>query len=564
MASPIGSSPFLKLPPDIGAEIGRSYLKPEDIFSLRLASKGDKEFVDKFLKIFWRSLEKKAPEGPVEMPSVMAEIAKDNPEIDKPLNCFWKLTEKFVQNGVEITDKLLPITAPQFKCLQDSVKIEQDRALVTIWPQIASYLSLPLQFQSDTIRQWLNSSPAQAALYISLDLDSRGLRVLPSEIAKLKYLKELFLSGNKLKDLPVTIGDFDQLKILFIARNQLKTLPDAIGTLTKLKTLNVSDNKLKTLPITISALTELQVLNIHNNHLETLPDEIRTLTELQELYLSYNWIKIFPTALGALTGLLKLELHHNQLENVPPDGIRTLTKLEQLYLAHNQLKILPDTIGLLVELRKLWLNYNQLEDLPVTMGALTGLRTLELCYNQFQSLPKVVRAFTGLLSFSFHVNPLMFVPDEVLSSNLAREETIQDFTKELEYPSNFPLAKLYSAIIHKEPEDEIKTLFNTLFKDDQALIFEMLLVYSGNPQGSRQWSEDHVYDNMSIFYRAVREAIRSKFERVSSDEKNQIYENIRTLTNRFYPSEEQWEEYKSQRNLPLLADAMDLWKFEKS
>lgn len=61
---------------------------------------------------------------------------------------------------------------------------------------------------------------------------------------------------------------------------------------------------------------------------------------------------------------------------------------------------------------------------------------------------------------------------------------------------------------------------------------------------------------MSIFYRAVREAILSKLEQFSQDKKNLVYGNVDKLANnRNLPK---WGERNALYNLPLLADAMAL------
>lgn len=381
MASPI-TNIFSILPLDIAGEVGK-YLDPSSIYSVRLTCKDYKNITDIILKKLWFDLKKSAPEGVVDIQNAMAEIADNDPNIDKPLSCFRKLAEKFVQNGVEISREL-PITALQFTDLQNQ-PLEQDKALVAIWPEIATRLGRhdPRLYTAKGIRYWLDNNPALLDGIVVLNLSCLQLKVLPREIANFKKLIKLDLSAN-----------------------ELESLPDAIRALTELQKLDLFSNKLKTLPDAIGALINLEELDLFSNELKTLPD-----------------------AIGFLTKLQKLELYGNQLKTLP-DAIKALTGLEYL-----------------------------------SFGA------------QFESLPDAIGDLTRLKYLSAYKNPLMFISDKILSSNCAalqENTTIKDFKKELEYPSQSSLARLYQAIIRRKSEDEIKSLFSTLSPNDKNRIFKMV------------------------------------------------------------------------------------------
>lgn len=68
-----------------------------------------------------------------------------------------------------------------------------------------------------------------------VDLSSRGIRVVPTEICQLKHLQSLSLGFNKLTTLDPQIAQLATLTKLTLSGNQLKALPAEIGQLTNLR-----------------------------------------------------------------------------------------------------------------------------------------------------------------------------------------------------------------------------------------------------------------------------------------------------------------------------------------
>ena len=79
---------------------------------------------------------------------------------------------------------------------------------------------------------------------VQLDL-SRNLLTgsLPTEVAKLQYLKVLDLSNNKFTSVPPELGNLRNLEVLNLSNNLITSLPYELGNLSNLKVLNISGNE---------------------------------------------------------------------------------------------------------------------------------------------------------------------------------------------------------------------------------------------------------------------------------------------------------------------------------
>ena len=79
---------------------------------------------------------------------------------------------------------------------------------------------------------------------INLYLNHNALTSIPPEIAKLRHLELLDLSGNNLSSVPPELGMLTQLKEFYLFDNHLVTLPPELGSLHQLQTLGVEGNPL--------------------------------------------------------------------------------------------------------------------------------------------------------------------------------------------------------------------------------------------------------------------------------------------------------------------------------
>ena len=132
------------------------------------------------------------------------------------------------------------------------------------------------------------------------------------------------------------------------------------------------------------------------------------------------------------------------------------------------------------------------------------------------------------------------------------------------HQSSSPLAKLYQSIMRKDREDDIKAFFLSLSLADKNLIFEMVWAVAGRlPTNDLQWGEHHVFNDMNCFYLAVRKGISTKLDRLSQEQKNQVYHNVYRFAAAYRlvdgnNTDLQWGEHHALENLPRLADAVAL------
>ncbi|KAI0268726.1 Endonuclease/exonuclease/phosphatase [Gloeopeniophorella convolvens] len=80
---------------------------------------------------------------------------------------------------------------------------------------------------------------------INLYLNHNALTAVPAEIAKLRHLELLDLSGNNLQTLPSELGMLTKLKELYLFDNHIATIPPELGTLHQLQTLGIEGNPLE-------------------------------------------------------------------------------------------------------------------------------------------------------------------------------------------------------------------------------------------------------------------------------------------------------------------------------
>ncbi|EGO00230.1 hypothetical protein SERLA73DRAFT_107255 [Serpula lacrymans var. lacrymans S7.3] len=97
----------------------------------------------------------------------------------------------------------------------------------------------------------LKNIPSHSGLFsftflINLYLNHNALSSVPPEIAKLRHLELLDLSGNNLTVIPSEVGMLTHLKELYVFDNHISTLPSELGTLHQLQTLGVEGNPLDT------------------------------------------------------------------------------------------------------------------------------------------------------------------------------------------------------------------------------------------------------------------------------------------------------------------------------
>lgn len=254
-----------------------------------------------------------------------------------------------------------------------------------------------------------------------LTLEGQGIIKLPDEIKALKNLKAIYLWENPKLDLVHTfnlLAELPNLSLLHLAdyeqTGQPTKLPTEIGKLKKLKELNCIYSNMDRLPTEIGKLENLEILNLNGINFSNIPNELFNLRNLRSLSITVaNATSTdIPNFIFDLPNLHKLRLHGCHLTNLPA-GMAKLNQLQSLDLGNNPLLDLNTTLPILkklVNLKELFM-YNIYFD--------------EMYLNQlsdFQSLNTLSLFFCGLSKLPSNFNQLRNIRQIYLAGNIFSDE----------------------------------------------------------------------------------------------------------------------------------------------
>ncbi|PNX58219.1 NBS-containing resistance-like protein, partial [Trifolium pratense] len=119
----------------------------------------------------------------------------------------------------------------------------------------------------------------------TLDLNDLGIKMVPSSIEEMKYLRYLDLSHNNMEKLPSCITTLIHLQTLKLSQcHALKKLPKDMGNLSSLNHLGIEGClRLTHMPSGISKLTDLQTLSLFVASKKHVSGGLRSLTNLNKL-----------------------------------------------------------------------------------------------------------------------------------------------------------------------------------------------------------------------------------------------------------------------------------------
>ncbi|XP_022927452.1 probable LRR receptor-like serine/threonine-protein kinase RFK1 isoform X1 [Cucurbita moschata] len=212
--------------------------------------------------------------------------------------------------------------------------------------------------------------------------------VLPREIVKLPFLKEVDLAYNYLHgniprewastrltsisllvnrlsgEIPAELGNITTLTELHLEANQFSgAIPSQLGMLSNLQSLMLSSNQLAgTLPTTFAGLKNLTNFRINDNNLNgTIPDFIQ------------NW----PL-------LERLELHGSGLQGPIPAKISLLSNLKELRISdiNGPMQNFPDLTNMTGLVRLVLRNCNIAGEIPSYVWMAPDLQMLDLSFNK--------------------------------------------------------------------------------------------------------------------------------------------------------------------------------------
>ena len=164
-----------------------------------------------------------------------------------------------------------------------------------------------------------------------LRLNGLGLKHLPSEVASLTWLRELWISGHQLSELPEFVGQLKELHTLILLGNPIRLLPQSLALLTKLHTLAITLETLSATSSVVGQLPNLRVLGLEGSRLNNFPDWILNLKKLESLYLDRNCLSELPGSLSELSQLAVLNIQGNNFKELPA-SLLNFENLRQLYV----------------------------------------------------------------------------------------------------------------------------------------------------------------------------------------------------------------------------------------
>nr|GMC74744.1 probable LRR receptor-like serine/threonine-protein kinase At1g53430 isoform X1 [Ipomoea batatas] len=163
--------------------------------------------------------------------------------------------------------------------------------------------------------------------------------VLPPDFAKLRFLRQLSLLGNRISGkIPKEIGDISTLEQLVLEDNELQgPLDENLGRLSNLNRLLLSANNITGgIPETFGNLKNLTDLIDGNPISGKVPNFIGNWTQLKTLVLrNCSIADTIPKYIGDMSKLKTLDLSFNMMNGKIPTAMGK--KIEYVFLAHNML-----------------------------------------------------------------------------------------------------------------------------------------------------------------------------------------------------------------------------------
>ncbi|KDP24892.1 hypothetical protein JCGZ_25154 [Jatropha curcas] len=233
-------------------------------------------------------------------------------------------------------------------------------------------------------------------MYVSAPLAKKSLKsqnlqgMLPTDLSKLPYLKDIDLTRNYLNGtIPSTWGS-TQLEVISLLGNRLTgPIPKEIGNISTLREFVVEYNQLSgELPQELGNLNNIRrMLLSSNNFSGQLPETFANLTTLEDFRIGDNqFTGQIPSLIQNWTNITKLVIQASGLSGPIPSGISILTKMSDLRISDlsNGTEISFPPLSNLKNLKILILrSCNIVGQLPPYLGQFTKLiSTLDLSFNK--------------------------------------------------------------------------------------------------------------------------------------------------------------------------------------
>ena len=216
------------------------------------------------------------------------------------VGAFFQRVDSLAQRGLNLDEyNTLPhsTTITRYEELNRLLKEKNDRALEALGNVLREQIPTTPN-RAEALRAWFSDQNNQQQLGAirGIDLSSKKLEVIPTELFQLGNLQELALSYN-----------------------QIRVIPTELFQLGNLQELALSYNQIRVIPTELFQLGNLQELLLDHNQINVIPPEIGQLGNLQGLAFSYNQISVIPPQVGQLGNLQRFNFDANQISVIPPE-----------------------------------------------------------------------------------------------------------------------------------------------------------------------------------------------------------------------------------------------------
>jgi hypothetical protein len=301
--------------------------------------------------------------------------------------------------------------------------------------------------------------------------------------------KTVILDARNLSVVPIpsTQESFPNLKNIYLNKNRIRWIPtNWFNRFSQIKTLDLSRNKITTIPDSISRLTNLEGLFLDGNNIENVPESIGHLSKLVRLNLALNKIKALPESIG------------------------NLKNLEDFYVEYNQLRILPSSMKNL-KLEKIFLNCDPLRCNPILL--------------LFFGTPKE-SIYYGMYDLKMNMD------QDDLPILLSKMKIFREYVCKSDFAN-------LCQVLATNDDSKIQETFKKLKAEDKNLIYQCVYKLSWILKGARredhqkdQGVEQQAFEDMQLFCHGVAYAVWEKFDRLSYDQSNAVFEKVYELAGR--------------------------------
>ncbi|KAE8653203.1 probable LRR receptor-like serine/threonine-protein kinase RFK1 [Cucumis sativus] len=267
---------------------------------------------------------------------------------------------------------------------------------------------------------------------VRIELKNHNLPgVLPPEIVKLPYLKEVDFAYNYLHgNIPREWASTRLTTISLLVNRLTGEIPDALWNITTLTSLNLEGNQFTgAIPSQLGRLSNLQYLLLSSNQFNgTIPTTFAGLKNLTDFRINDNNLNgSIPEFIKNWILLKRLELHASGLQGPIPSKISILRNLQELRISdiNGPKQDFPELTNMTGMVRLVLRNCNIAGKIPSYVWKLPAMEMLDVSFNQL----------TGEIPEDISMERIrfLFLTGNMLSGNLPESILMDGTNVDLSY-----------------------------------------------------------------------------------------------------------------------------------